>query len=163
MFLLKSCEVCQKQVLPLEWFCCPQLSAVKRSWWYFASENTMLCYSNNTSNKSSSENSFHHCRRIKKAWQHVIPLSLIRWSSPPRFALVLSESKTNTLLLDYSVIVSLMYLQLSKRNAWILHPYLTRSAGMKHSHVDCILCPSLSVDFTQQESLKEQVSLIALF
>lgn len=34
---------------------------------------------------------------------------------------------------------------------------------MKYSHVNDILCPSLGMDFTQQEPLKEQVSLIALF
>lgn len=34
---------------------------------------------------------------------------------------------------------------------------------MKYSHVNDILCPSLGMDFTQQEPLREQVSLIALF
>lgn len=116
-----------------------------------ASENTMLCYSNNTSNKSSSENSCHHCRRIKKAWQHIILWSLIRWSSPPCFSLMLKRVIVQLILCCFTAqSLCLLYLQLSKRNIWILQPYLIRSA-------------SLTMDFTQQEPLKEQVSLIALF
>lgn len=44
MVLLKTCEVCQKRVTPLKWFCCPQFSlAIKKELLTFWLLQKILC------------------------------------------------------------------------------------------------------------------------
>lgn len=119
-------------------------------------ENTVLCCSNNIYNNSSRENSCHHCRRIKKGMTAYYPVATDQMQQSP---VLFSNAWWAILHLIRCLTTQSMY-HLSvfgyQRNIWILHPFWTRSTGMKYSFVIDILCPSGSMDLIQKEPVKNK-------